>query len=145
MNVEDIKREISLLDDNTACITLLKTKLQNNEPDVFDIIAAGGLLQNFYNGIENIMKIISKSKNQSFSSANYHSELLESIFSESENSKSLFPDSLKQILKEYLGFRHVFRHSYGYKLNWERMKDLFNKAPDVWHIVKTCVEKLYLY
>ena len=27
-------------------------------------------------------------------------------------------------LKEYLRFRHLFRHMYGYELNWERFKGL---------------------
>lgn len=28
--------------------------------------------------------------------------------------------------KDYLGFRHVFRHSYGYELDWLRLNPLFS-------------------
>ena len=48
---------------------------------------------------------------------------------------------LKAPLKEYLGFRHVFRHSYGYELDWERFNPLFSSLEENWKKVKECFVK----
>ncbi len=34
-------------------------------------------------------------------------------------------------LRGYLGFRHLFRKRYGFELDWEKMKKLLSKIPDV--------------
>lgn len=52
----------------------------------------------------------------------WHSELFHSMFKETEKRKSVMSQDLEESLKEYLGFRHVFRHSYGYELDWEKIK-----------------------
>ena len=43
---------------------------------------------------------------------------------DSSEATSAAAKSLLQNLKEYLRFRHLFRHIYGFKLRWERFKEL---------------------
>jgi len=42
-----------------------------------------------------------------------------------------------QKLEEYLIFRHYFRHSYSFHLNWNKMKHLVFELKDIWFKVKT--------
>jgi len=37
---------------------------------------------------------------------------------------SVISEDLMQRLKEYLRFRHLFRHIYGFELKWDRIKPL---------------------
>lgn len=46
--------------------------------------------------------------------------------------------------KDYLGFRHVFRHSYGYELDWLRLNPLFSGMADVWQKVKETWKNFFL-
>jgi len=71
----------------------------------------------------------------------WHSELFHSMFTETEKRKSVLSQDLEEPLKEYLGFRHVFRHSYGYELDWERLNSLFSGMPEIWQRIKTCFEE----
>ena len=47
-------------------------------------------------------------------------------------------------LKDYLVFRHVFRHSYGYELDWLRLNPLFSGMADVWQKVKETWKNFFL-
>ena len=58
--------------------------------------------------------------------------------------KAVLQKELAEPLKDYLGFRHVFRHSYGYELDWERLNPLFSGMSDVWQKVKADLEKFLL-
>ena len=37
---------------------------------------------------------------------------------------------------EYLSFRHYFRHSYGYEIDWNRLKPLINGVEELWKELK---------
>lgn len=43
----------------------------------------------------------------------------------------LFDESLATSLSPYRRFRHVVFHSYGFQLEWERMREGIEKAEDV--------------
>lgn len=130
---EKINLEISKIDTLVSKSSLLLTKCKNTEPDFFDLNAAGSILHSFYNGLESIFKLIHKATDGTpLSSTMWHSELFHSIFKETENRKSVLSHDLEEPLKEYLGFRHVFRHSYGYELDWERLNPLFSGMPEIW-------------
>ena len=55
----------------------------------------------------------------------WHSELFYSMFEETKSRNAVLQKELTEPLKDYLGFRHVFRHSYGYELDWLRLNPLF--------------------
>jgi hypothetical protein len=38
---------------------------------------------------------------------------------------------MEQELSEYLRFRHVFRHTYGYDLKWSRIQELAEALPEL--------------
>jgi len=50
----------------------------------------------------------------------------------------------RRYLKEYLKFRHLFRHIYGFELKWERIKPLV-LSTDVFHNLKKDIRKFMDY
>lgn len=49
---------------------------------------------------------------------------------EGVRSKVIRPET-KNLLEEFLAFRHVFRNVYGYNLTREKLEDLIQKLPEV--------------
>ena len=142
---EKINLEVSKIDTLVDKSSLLIAKCRLSEPDFFDLNAIGSILHSFYNGLESIFKLIHKANDDKpLTSTMWHSELFNSIFEESGARKAVLPKELKEPLKDYLGFRHVFRHSYGYELDWERLNPLFSDMADVWQKVRSNLEKFLL-
>lgn len=134
---EKILLEISKIEDlvQKSSVLLEKTKIQ--EPDFIELNAIGSVLHSYYNGLESIFKLIYKSFDEKPLSSNlWHSELLQAMFSQSEKHSQILSSELLPYLKNYLGFRHVFRHSYGYELDWQRLKPLFYGMNENWQLVK---------
>ncbi len=44
-------------------------------------------------------------------------------------------------LKEYMRFRHLFRHIYGFELRWERFRDIFLRLDYTFKKLKSEIEK----
>jgi hypothetical protein len=129
----EISQVDKLLDDAKPLLDLCKLKTL----DFIEISAAALLLQSFYNGIENILKLIIKFYDGILpNNIKWHMELLEKSFISNENRKEVFRKELIEILEEYLKFRHFIRHSYGYRLEWERMEDLINGINNNWQKIK---------
>lgn len=132
-----IEREIGLISENVECAQILLNKITKINPDIYDILAAGSLLQTYYNGLENIFKLINKNFDFfEIQGINFHTELLMSMFAKTDKRNPVLDSSIKSELKKYLGFRHVFRHSYGYKIDWEKVKPLFEGLKNNWKIVE---------
>ena len=51
------------------------------------------------------------------------------------------PSDLRPLLTEYMGFRHFFRHTYGYTIKWEKRSHLFLGFSDFWLKMKNSIEK----
>ena len=131
-----------------SCITTLleqtgiliqKCKLQ--APDFIELNAAGSTLHSYYNGLENIFLLINKNIDGTrLSGTRWHRDLLESMFSASENRSAVLDKSLYDELFDYMSFRHVFRHSYSYALDWERLSPLFCRRTENWQSVRRCLQ-----
>ena len=81
------------------------------------------LIHNFYNGIENILKQVFQLKSIKIpTGSSWHQELL--LKAKNEN---IISEELAEKLKEYLGFRHFFAHSYVLDLNPSRIESLVEK------------------
>ncbi|MCR4790824.1 MAG: hypothetical protein K5839_07075, partial [Treponemataceae bacterium] len=111
------------------------------EPDFVELNAIGSILHSYYNGLESIFCLIYKSlENKSLAGNMWHTDLFTYTFSATDTHKQILSDDLKNDLKEYLGFRHVFRHSYGYELDWTRLYPLFAKLSSNWQVVKKQIQ-----
>ncbi len=80
----------------------------------------------FYCGIEKALQRIAVSiDKKNPTGLNWHSELLIQMEKPIEGVRDgVISEELHKKLKEYLRFRHLFRHIYGFELKWERLEPL---------------------
>ncbi|MBR7080674.1 MAG: hypothetical protein IKI40_09170 [Treponema sp.] len=137
-----IEFEISQIDTLLSKAEVLAQKCKLQTPDFIELSAAGATLHSYYNGLENIFILIGKHvDNMTFSSQRWHKELLDSMFSKTTNREPILEESIHEQLLDYMSFRHVFRHSYGYALDWNRLKPLFSALNENWKNVKSDIIK----
>jgi hypothetical protein len=110
-----------------------KDGLLKRKPSNYILRAGGSILHDFYTGIEKIFENIGKEIDQRVPMGEeWHSELLHQM---TLNIPGLRPPVIsthtERKLREYLGFRHLFRKRYGFELDWEKMKRLLIKMPQV--------------
>ena len=139
---EKIEHEIyrinKLFDSGKALLDLCKIK----EPDFIEASAAGSFLQSFYNGIEGIILLIFKNIGENIpNDLHWHKKLLDEAFVTNEKRTLLFRDEYKEKLFEYLSFRHYFRHSYGYEIDWKRLVPLINNVEEIWKILESDISR----
>ena len=113
MEEKNINFELSQIKSELEIIDLLKSILKTTTIDKIQIRAAASSLHSIYNGIEKILLYKIKDRNIKLSTeGRWHSELLEVASTEKIISIKTF-----ERLKKYLGFRHFFRHNYGFMLD----------------------------
>ena len=82
-----------------------------------ELAGVGALIQNFYNGIENILKQILTSRGTKLSaSSSWHRDLVNLA-----TSSSIISELTAKNLRPYLAFRHFFAHGYSFDLDKERI------------------------
>lgn len=104
-----------------------------DEPTGVELRAAGSILHDFYTGLEKIFRLIALEIDGNLPSGEeWHKRLLDRMAVEVEDLRPPVIDgSLKEQLSEYLRFRHLFRHIYGFELNWDRCRPLVRKLPEI--------------
>jgi len=97
-------------------------------------------IHNIYDGIENSIKRMLSAKGHSLNmrSPAWHQELLGAAVE-----YEIISEDLRLILKDYLGFRHVFVHACGVLLEAERLLPLASQVQDVWQAFLTEIEAAY--
>jgi hypothetical protein len=129
----EISQIDKLLDSHKPLLDLCKIK----PPDLIEMSASAMFLHSFYNGIENILKLIIKFYDSKLpNDIKWHMELLEKAFVSNESRREIFKKEIQEKMEEYLKFRHFVRHSYGFQLEWERMEDLICDIENFWEILK---------
>jgi hypothetical protein len=90
-------------------------------------------LHSFYNGLENIFKLIAKKLDEEMPTGErWHIELLDQMTKSTNNRQQfVLTNKVYEDLKEYLGFRHFSRHAYSFDLNWELKKDLIYRIEEI--------------
>lgn len=108
--------------------SLLK-KCRSESPDPIELSALAAMLHAFYNGIENIFKRISTELDGELAKTEiWHRTLLNSMALPGASRPPVISQNLKDALRGYLDFRHVFRHAYTFDLHWGKMADLVNEC-----------------
>jgi len=101
--------------------------VRQRQPDMWDLNAVGGVLHSFYCGIENILKIIAKRVDEELPQGSaWHAELLNRMQRATDAREAVISVELGRDLRDYLGFRHVYRQHYPFELDWKRMEPLVN-------------------
>ena len=135
--IENIRQEISNLNEVFLQITPLIEKADDGE-EVFYNRAAGSILHDFYTGLEKIFCNIAKRLDKGLpESEDWHIQLLKDMAEPKGGRPRVISKELLEELKEYLGFRHLFRNIYGTQLKWDNLKLLLVKIQDtLWKRLK---------
>ena len=124
------------IEDELKKLKLLKKEkegLLTQKPSNYIFRAGGSILHDFYTGIEKIFEIIGKEVDERMPTGEgWHSELLHQMTLDIPGLRpSVISLPTEKKLREYLGFRHLFRKRYGFELDWTKMKKLLLKIPQV--------------
>ena len=120
----------------------LSAEFSDKEPSLRDVTAAAAFLAQFYTGIENILKRISYFHNVALPDGEgWHVELFQRFSSPGQSPlPTLFDPEFATSLAPYRRFRHVALHSYGFDLQWDKMKDGIKAVPSIFHTFTSLVE-----
>jgi uncharacterized protein YutE (UPF0331/DUF86 family) len=114
----EIQAELGKIQKVTDEIGSLYNKIKDKTPSLFELSAMATFLHNFYSGIENIMKRIATSlDNDVPSGTSWHTDLLKRMSIDIAGIReNVFSEDTVNELTDYLSFRHMFIHSYGFEL-----------------------------
>lgn len=137
--IEEINIELELIETNLKEISSLKNDIADREPSIRDKTAAAAFMAQFYGGIENILKRISRFYNIPLPAGEtWHIDLFRRFCNPPYKSLPLlFDESLSLALAPFRKFRHVVYHGYGFQLDWDRMKEGLSNIDDVFLQFKT--------
>jgi Uri superfamily endonuclease len=130
---EDIAVEIENIETVLQELSALSVDVKGREAVIREKTAASAFLAQFYSGIENILKRISRFYNMTLPSGDmWHIDLFRRFCKPSlQPLPVLFDDSLSSALAPYRKFRHVVHHGYGFQLDWDRMTEGIENAEPV--------------
>lgn len=132
-----IKIQIKQIDELIDEYEELINAGQTEKPNKVEIAALASVLHSFYNGLENIFKIIAREIDGiEFEGEKWHRELLEQMNVGTPNRKAIITDDIIEITEDYMSFRHFYRHSYSYLLEWNKMDALVKSLQEVWTQIK---------
>jgi hypothetical protein len=100
-------------------------------PETVRVRTAGGILHDFYCGVERIFRHIATRIDEDLpGTADWHVQLLHRMATNIETVRpAVLDDDTARQLDEYMRFRHLFRHIYGFDLDWERCQELLVNLP----------------
>jgi hypothetical protein len=99
-------------------------------------------LHNFYTGCERIFQTIATELNGAPPGGfDWHRRLLERMGMDWGDRPAVLSSTSIEGLREYLAFRHVVRHLYGFELDEERLERLVTRYPLVWRQVETDIQR----
>lgn len=109
-------------------LAALPAEQQLDRLSKLEIAGIGSLLQNFYNGVENILKQIFAHQGTPLPTGHsWHNELLDQTAQ-----FEILSHSTIDALKPFLAFRHYFVHAYALDLRVDRLAPLVQQIPEIY-------------
>jgi len=129
----EINQEILSLEALLRELETLKPRLAQKEISNLDLRAAGSILHDFYNGVENIFRRVAEELNGGLPAGeDWHKQLLTDMSLDVKGVRPpLVSEDLKLKLQKYLGFYHIFRNVYGFHLEQEQIKVMVKEFPRI--------------
>jgi hypothetical protein len=111
-------------------------------PDVVTLHGMGGLLHDFYTGIEKVFSLVAPELNGGLPAGeSWHRELLHTMTLDLPGIRPpLLSRTTEEGLVEYLKFRHLYRNLYGFKLRWRRVRELAAGTSPLWTTLRSELE-----
>ncbi len=115
--------------------------------DPFTLRAIGSILHDLYSCIESMFKIVARYIDESMpENSDWHIELLQQMVVPIHGVRPGFiSKNTCDNVNEFRGFRHVFRHIYGFNLAAERIEQLLNILEDTIRYIKQDVAQFIQY
>jgi len=129
---KEVKVEFEQLRQLLSVHRSLLDKSHVHPPDRIELSALAAMLHAFYTGIENVFSRIALLTEGSKPLGNaWHRSLLEAMATPHPRREAVLSKELVHELKEYLAFRHMFRHAYTFHLRREKMGPLVLRCEEV--------------
>lgn len=121
----EIALELAALEQVAQELAALVHDVAGREPTIREKTAAAAFLAQFYSGLENILKRLSRFHGVELPSGeNWHFELFKRFCQPGQPPLPvLFDDSLALQFGAFRRFRYVVHHGYGFQIEWERMRE----------------------
>src|SRR6056297_3065876 len=121
--ISEIKSERKRLQNLVEELQERVNKIEG-KPNGVELRAVASILHDYYTGLEKIFRLIALELDGDLPSGeDWHKRLLDRMAAKIEDLRPPVIDGeLKEQLAEYLRFRHLFRHMYGFELRWTRCK-----------------------
>jgi len=115
--------EFKQIDQELQIIKRINVIRRTSDMDDIQIRAAASSLHSIYNGVEKILVFMLKDRSlPPERSTSWHSEVLDLA-----THNRLISEKLADELRDYMGFRHFYRHNYGFMLDGELLKPLLDR------------------
>jgi len=119
-----------------------KIDLPGDEVPFYDRGAIGYILHNFYNGCENIFRSIAKFFENDLGPQSWHKDLLKRMKIKIPGFRpAVIDEDLYLLLDDFRSFRHKFRHTYAFELDWEREQLVAKKLPKTAKLFKDQIKR----
>ena len=121
----EIAVEFEALRTVVSELDALRADVAAREPTVREKTAAAAFLAQFYSGVENVLKRLSRFHGVALPAGeNWHVDLFKRFCPpERPPLPVLFDDDLSRQLGAFRRFRHVVHHGYGFQIDWDRMRE----------------------
>lgn len=136
--IDRITFEITQIDKLFEVYAELLSRVQQRQPDTVEIAAVASVLHSFYNGVENIFSIVAKHLDQNVPTGTQsHRDLLLQMTKPNARRGNVISLETAEKLADYLGFRHFYRHSYSFFIDWGELQKLVHALSQVWAQTKS--------
>jgi hypothetical protein len=128
----DIRDELDKIARLSQEFKAIEPKL--NEPPervpFYDRAAIGYYLHNFYNGCEAIFRSVARFFENDLSPESWHADLLKRMKLTLPGYRpAVIDEALFSMLDDFRAFRHVYRRTYTFELDWERERLVAQRFP----------------
>lgn len=141
---EDVLDEEKAIEETLERLSKVRIKFNSKVNDFLTEPAMGTYLMNFYNGIENILKRITKEYYLTIpKGASWHKKLLGLSSNPPPGKIAVFNQNIVERLYPYRNFRHRFVSGYGFQLKGEKMLELIDNAKPLWIDIKKAISDFW--
>jgi len=142
---EDVSDEQKAIDETIARLLKARENFNPRKQDNLTEPAMGTYLMNFYNGIENILKRVSKEYYSIMpTGSSWHKELLNLSYNVPEGKIAIFDQGIAEKLVPYRNFRHRFISGYGFQLRGEKMLELIDNIESLWDNIEKAIVEFFV-
>lgn len=135
---EQIDVDLIQLRRSVAALAPVLEKVRNTPPDTVEIMALAAMLHSFYTGLEGIFKRVHLALYGNVPTGEFsHAKLLDAMIVPGPSWPAVISGELRDVLRGYLQFRHVFRHAYSHELKWKYMASLVAEVEQPWTGLRT--------